>query len=107
MHLLSETYFSCLALVISFKTLSKFKPLLISDSMDANVKIFRRSRCTDDLKWILISFSLENSFFRMPRSLEKSIVNLDGNKKIIRSLRGKMHYANKRPTKQHTFAITK
>jgi len=35
---------------MSFKTLSKFKPLLISDSMDTIVKIFRRSLWTDDLK---------------------------------------------------------
>jgi len=52
---------------MNFKTLSKFKPLLISDSMDAIVKLFGRSRWVDDLKSVLISFSLENAFLRMPR----------------------------------------
>jgi len=67
----------------------------------------------DDLKLVLICFGLENSFLRIPRSLGWSTVNPDGNEQIkervslIRSVGGKMYNANTRPTKQHTFAITK
>jgi len=67
----------------------------------------------DDLKLVLISFSLENSFLRIPRSLGWSTVNPDGNEQIkervshIRSVGGKMYNANARSTKQHTLVITK
>jgi len=112
MHLLRETYFRALALTVSFRILSKLKPLLVANSVDIISKLFKCSCCIDDLKYVLSSFSLESSILGMPRSVGWSIVNPEDNKQIkergylIRSLRGKMHNAIKRPAKQHTFAIT-
>jgi len=48
MHLLRETFFLTLAMFL--KTFSKYKPLLISDSMNTIVKLFSLSRWIDDLK---------------------------------------------------------
>ena len=73
MHLLIESYFSCFS-ISTFTILSKFKPLLISDSMDIITKLFRGAGWIDNLKYVLSSLSLENSFLRMPRSLVWSIV---------------------------------
>jgi len=57
--------------------------LLILDSMDIIVKLFRHFCWIDDLTYeVLISVILENSFLRMPRSLGWSIVNAAGNKQI-------------------------
>ena len=49
MHLVRETYIRVLALAISFRILSMFGPLLISDSVDIIAKIIKRSCWIDDL----------------------------------------------------------
>jgi len=51
MHLLRETYFLTLALPVPFRTLSKFVALLILDSMDIIVKLFRHFCWIDDLTY--------------------------------------------------------
>jgi len=67
---------------VPFRTLSKFKALLILDSMDIIVQLRAFAGFMISNTKVLIGVSLENSFLRMLRSLGWSIVNFEGNKQI-------------------------
>jgi len=82
--------------------------LLILVSMDLIAKLYRRSRCIGDRKWVLISFSSESSSDGMLQL--RRFVNPEGNKKLrrgffIRVLQWKMYNAITKPTKQHTLQL--